>query len=127
MCRETRANILAVDDEASNLNILNQILKERYNIFAAKSGKAALKIAAEKKPELILLDMILPDISGYEVLSELKGQDSTRGIPVIIITALDSEKNKQTGFELGAAEYITKPFGSADVKEKVEACLNRNR
>lgn len=123
MCRETRANILIVDDEASNLNILNQILKERYNIFAAKSGKTALRMAAEKKPELILLDMVLPDISGFEVLSKLKEQDETRDISVIIITALSSEENRQTGFDLGAADYITKPFRSSDVKEKIEACL----
>jgi len=113
--------ILIVDDEAANLHILNQILKGDYTIYAARSGITALKTACERKPDLILLDVILPDISGFEVLSELKSADATRDIPVIIISALSRGEDVKKSFRLGAADYITKPFNSLAVKEKIEA------
>jgi len=113
--------ILIVDDEAANLHILNQILKGDYTIYVARSGITALKTAYERKPDLILLDVILPDISGFEVLSELKSADATRDIPVIIISALSRGEDVKKSFRLGAADYITKPFNSLAVKEKIEA------
>lgn len=124
MENEQSSCILVVDDEASNIHILNQILKESYTVYAARTGKAALKIAGEKRPGLILLDVIMPDINGLEVLSKLKSSDATRSIPVIIISGLNSAEDEQAGFQLGAAGYITKPFSSSVVKEKIEQCLN---
>ncbi len=113
-------SILIVDDEKSNINVLNHILKADYTLYIAKSGQAALKRAAEDKPDLILLDIIMPDMSGFEVLRQLKSSDFTREVPVIFITGLTSVEDEEKGFILGAVDYITKPFNNAIVKARVK-------
>lgn len=120
MEHELQFSILIVDDEASNLHILNQILKPHYTIYAARTGSMALALAASKKPDLILLDVILPDINGYDVLTQLKGSDATRDIPVIFISGLSGIEHEEKGLGLGAVGYITKPFNSQAVKENVQ-------
>lgn len=122
MC-EPAFKILAVDDEAANLQILNQILKDDYAVFAARSGKAALQKAGEDKPDLILLDVVMPEMDGFEALSALKNDEATRDIPVIIITSLNSVEDEEKGFTLGAVDYITKPFNAAVVKARVQTHL----
>ncbi|MDR3338344.1 MAG: diguanylate cyclase [Treponema sp.] len=117
---DSKYTILIVDDEKANLTILNQILSEEYEIYMAKSGKAAFKLAVEGKPDLILLDILLPDINGFDVLVNLKENPETRSIPVICITGLDSEKDEEKGFLLGAVDYIKKPFKHTIVKVRVK-------
>jgi diguanylate cyclase (GGDEF)-like protein len=113
-------SILVVDDEKANLLVLNTILSAEYTIFTAKSGEEALSRVAEDPPDLILLDIVLPGINGFEVLRRLKGSPDTRGIPVIIITGIQSEESEEKGLLLGAVDYITKPFKNAIVIARVK-------
>lgn len=115
--------ILIVDDEKSNLEILSKILQSNHTVYIAKSGETALMRAEKDNPDLILLDIVMPDMDGFEVLSRLKGSDTTRHIPVIFITGLDSVKDEERGFFLGAVDYITKPFHASLVKARVETHL----
>jgi diguanylate cyclase (GGDEF)-like protein len=116
---DEKYSVLIVDDEKSNLMLLNQILSPEYTIFTAKSGIEALSRAEHDKPDLILLDIIMPDISGFDVLAQLKEAHSTRDIPVIIITGLTGEDEEEKGLFLGAEDYITKPFKNAIVRARV--------
>lgn len=116
-------NILIADDEKSNLEILDRILRSKYDLYFAKTGQTALKRALADKPDLILLDVILPDMSGFDVLSELKKNDTTHDIPVIFITGLTSIEDERKGLFLGAVDYITKPFNSSIVKARVRTHL----
>jgi len=112
-------SILIIDDETSNLMSLNNILCADYSVYVAKGGQEALKKARELLPDLILLDVIMPDMDGYEVLTELKTFEMTQNIPVIFITGLDSNEDEEKGLALDAADYITKPFSAAIVKLRV--------
>lgn len=112
-------SILVVDDERSNLDVLTFILKNQYSVQVAKSGAVALKRARDQKPDLILLDIMMPDMDGFEVLAELKAQDETRHIPVIFITGLARVEDEEKGFLLGAVDYILKPFNTSIVKARV--------
>ncbi|MDR0443684.1 MAG: response regulator [Treponema sp.] len=112
-------SILIVDDEHSNLITLCQILQE-YTIYTAKNGSSAIEKATEYLPDLILLDIIMPDINGYEVLAILKQTYKTKNIPVIFITGLDSTADEEKGLVFGAVDYIAKPFNSLIVKLRVD-------
>lgn len=116
-------SVLIVDDDVSDINVLNHILKPVYTVYFAKSGQIALRRAAEKKPDIILLDVLMPDMNGFEVLTALKNAEATKNIPVIIITGLSGVKDEETGLRLGAVDYITKPFHSAIVKARVSLHL----
>ena len=113
-------SVLIVDDETINLQALTQILSPDYKIYAAKDGVEALKLAREYKPDVILLDILMEGMDGYNTLIALKKSDETRDIPVIYVTGLDSPGDKDRGIYLGASDYITKPFGEAIVKLRVE-------
>lgn len=115
--------ILIVDDERSNINALKYALQSMCSIYVAIDGTTALEIARKVIPDLILLDVLMPDISGYDVLAELKRDNLTHRIPVIFITGLDSIEDEEKGFALGAADYITKPFNNAIVKARVKTQL----
>ena len=119
MDEQTKNTILIIDDEKSNLMYLNSILSADYSIFVAKCGHEALKKAKELLPDLILLDIIMPDIDGYAVLAELKSSELTHEIPVIFITGLDRNEDEEKGLSLCAADYITKPFSAAIVRLRV--------
>ena len=112
--------ILIVDDETSNLAVLNRILSAEYTIFTAKSGESALKRVLQEQPDLILLDIVMPDMDGFDVLSRLKSDFTARNIPVIIISGLAGEDDEEKGFRLGAVDYITKPFKNAIVKARIK-------
>lgn len=105
-----RSKILVVDDMADNINILKGILQEHYNVLVAKSGKLALSIVAAQKPDLILLDIMMPEMNGYQVCEMIKQDPQTAHIPVIFITAMTSIEDEQEGFEVGAVDFITKPI-----------------
>jgi len=111
--------ILVTDDEKLNVNILGDILSPMYNLLISKNGGRALELAIEHKPDLILLDVLLPDMTGFEVIKKLKESDVTSKIPVIFITGLTSTEDEEKGFFLGAVDYITKPFNKAIVKARV--------
>ncbi len=113
-------SILIVDDEKSNIDVLSGILRPHYKVYIAKSGTEAVKRAKANKPDLILLDIIMPEMDGFEVLSIMKEDDATRDIPIIFITGLNSVNDEERGFFLGAVDYITKPFNHSIVKARVK-------
>ena len=116
--------ILIVDDEANNLQVLRHILQDDYRLAFAKSGAKALELVAKEKPALILLDVMMPEMSGHEVCRILKSQPQTRGIPVIFVTALADINDEKTGFDLGAVDYITKPVSPPIVRARVKNHLS---
>lgn len=116
------STILIVDDEPTNLSVLSQLLSPSYQVRACKSGEQALRSASrEPRPDLILLDVMMPGMDGYTVLSTLLDGESTRDIPVIFVTALDDELDEEKGIRLGAVDYITKPIKPAIVQARVKA------
>lgn len=120
--------ILIVDDEPANIRILAEALKEDFKLIQSRSGPKALKHAFSKnRPDLILLDILMPDMDGYEVCKILKADKRTRDIPIIFITAMSEEEDEAKGFELGAADYITKPFSPSRVKTRVLTNLELKR
>jgi len=114
-----RYSVLIVDDEKSNIMLLSNIIKDDYKVFAVRNGLEAIETAEEDLPDLILLDIIMPEMDGYAVISALKKSEKTRDIPVIFITGLNDEEAEEKGLALGAVDYIPKPFQSAIVKLKI--------
>jgi len=114
-----RHSVLIVDDERMNIIKLTGILGKDYAIYAAKNGADALEIAETRAPDVILLDVIMPDIDGYQVLTLLKGKAATKDIPVIFVTAVDDPESEEMGLSLGASDYITKPFRPMSVLFRV--------
>jgi diguanylate cyclase (GGDEF)-like protein len=110
-------SVLIVDDEKSNVSALKSILSPEYVVYAALSGADAIEIADKYEPDVILLDILMPDMDGYTVIDKLKSYKKTKNIPVIFITALDGAE--ETGLSLGAADYIQKPFSFDNVKLRV--------
>ncbi|AVP53596.1 transcriptional regulatory protein [Clostridium tetani] len=118
--------ILIVDDEEHIRELLRYNLeKEGYKIFCAENGKEALEIAKEKKPTLILLDVMLPQMDGYDVCKEIRKDNSISTTPIIMITAKGEELDKVLGLELGADDYITKPFSIRELIARIKAVLRR--
>ncbi|MCU0542359.1 MAG: response regulator [Oscillatoriaceae cyanobacterium Prado104] len=116
-----RGSILIVDDSLNNLSLLDRILSRKgYKVRLAASGKLALEAIALTQPDLILLDIMMPDMDGYEVCQHLKASESTRGIPIIFLSALVEVADKVRGFSLGGVDYITKPFEPTEVVARVE-------
>lgn len=111
--------ILAVDDQPSNLEVLRGILSDCYALAFAKSGEQALEVAARHHPDLILLDIMMPGMDGYEVCRRLKADPATRDIPVIFLTARCDIASEKTGLDLGAVDYITKPISPPIVEARV--------
>ncbi|MDR0324078.1 MAG: diguanylate cyclase [Treponema sp.] len=111
--------ILVVDDEKMNIATLAQFLKPQYEIIVAVDGPSALEVAETQSPDLILLDVVMPDMNGFEVLAKLKYSAVTINIPVIFITGLDSAKDEEKGLLLGAVDYIAKPFNKSVVKARI--------
>jgi putative two-component system response regulator len=116
--------ILAVDDEASNLQLLRQILQDHYRLRFAKDGPRALDLAREELPDLILLDVMMPGMSGYEVCAALKADPALAAVPVIFVTALNDTADELEGFEAGAVDYITKPVSPPIVRARVRTHLS---
>ncbi|MFV2033259.1 MAG: HD domain-containing phosphohydrolase [Gammaproteobacteria bacterium] len=119
-----KQNILAVDDTPENLQVLKGILVPQYSIMAAISGEAALKIVDKTRPDLILLDIMMSGMDGYEVCRILKSREDTADIPVIFISAMSEVKDEHQGFEVGAVDYITKPVNADLVRARVKTHLS---
>lgn len=117
-------NILVVDDEPANIDILLGILSPFYNVKVAPSGPIALKIAKQHTPDLILLDIMMPDMDGFEVCERLKSDAVLSQIPVIFVTALTQGESEEKGFKLGAVDYITKPVSPSIALMRVKTHLS---
>ena len=111
--------LLIVDDDKSNLMMLSHILQTEYNIRVASDGKTAITIAENYSPDLILLDIVMPGMDGYQVFTALQNLDKTAAVPVIFITGLNDSNAEKKGLELGAVDYISKPFDDMIVKLRV--------
>ncbi|XPS83461.1 response regulator receiver modulated metal dependent phosphohydrolase [Desulfosarcina variabilis str. Montpellier] len=121
---ELRPLVLIVDDNATNIDLLVNTLKAENRLGIAKNGPNAIAYADKHKPDLILLDIMMPEMDGFEVCERLKDNPETADIPIIFITAMSETVNKTRGFELGAVDYITKPFHAAEVKARVRTHLS---
>jgi diguanylate cyclase (GGDEF)-like protein len=119
--------VLVVDDAAINRQVLGDLLKTDHTVILAKSGRQALTLAVQHLPDLILLDVVMPEINGYEVLRQLKSDPRTAAIAVIFITGLDTPQDEEHGLTLGASDYITKPFNLAVVRARVRCHLQLAR
>ncbi len=119
-----RPKVLIVDDEATNLKVMRNVLGDEYRLAFAKSGLAALELAAQETPQLILLDVMMPGMSGIEVCQKLKADAALHAIPVIFVTALSNEEDEFQGFDVGAVDYITKPIIPALVRARVRTHLS---
>ena len=119
--------VMVVDDTEANIDILVSTLGPDYEVSVAINGKAALAAIAEDKPDLILLDIMMPGMNGYEVCERLKADESTTNIPVLFITAMTEEQDEAKGLALGAVDYITKPFSPELVKSRVRNQLELKR
>lgn len=116
--------VLVVDDMPENLTVLGESLQPDFQVRIANNGRRALEVAfSQPQPELILLDVMMPDMDGYEVLARLKKEAATREIPVIFVTAMDSTDDEEKGFALGAVDYIHKPIRPAVVRARVRSHL----
>ncbi|BDA77193.1 two-component system response regulator [Leptospira kobayashii] len=116
--------ILIVDDEPANLQVLKQILQDEYELLFAKDGARAIELAIQEDPNLILLDVMMPDLTGHEVCKTLKSKPVTKSIPIIFVTAMSEVEDEEIGFNLGAVDYITKPVSPPIVKARVRTHLS---
>ena len=115
--------VLLVDDTKSNVDVLVHALKDIYKLGVTLNGEDAIRFAEKKQPDLILLDIVMPGIDGFEVCRRLKEKLDTKDIPIIFITAMDDLSHKTKGFDFGAVDYITKPFDITEVKARVKTHL----
>jgi DNA-binding response OmpR family regulator len=120
---DKKKKILAVDDNPDNTVIIEELFGEHYDLKTAASGKEAIKIALDFQPDLILLDIMMPDMDGYEVCRRLRKYSSLSQTKIIMVTAKGDLEDKVTGYEVGACDYITKPFDEENILESVEFFL----
>jgi len=122
--RVSKGRILVVDDEVYIVHILDFSLgMEGYEVVTALDGEQALEKVAQQKPDLIVLDIMMPKLDGYETCKALKSREETRDIPVILLSAKGRNVDQKTGFEVGADDYITKPFSPRKLVERINAIL----
>ena len=118
--KEQKPRVLVVDDESFYTDVLHNLLRDEYEVLTASTGEEGLaRAAVEPHPDLILLDILLPDIDGYEVCRRLKENPATADIPVIFLTVKSDVDDEVRGFDLGAVDYITKPISPPIVKARV--------
>ena len=115
--------ILIVDDSPENIQLLFAMLQDDYNIIFSNSGEKALKLAQEDQPDLILLDIVMPKMDGYEVIKKLKNNATTQAIPIVFLTAKTSKEDLIKGFSLGCVDYIIKPFLEEEIKVRLATHL----
>lgn len=122
------AHIIVIEDEVDLQSVLEYNLKQAgYSVTVAGRGQEGMKAAQQHLPDLILLDLMLPDISGMEVCRTLKSQTATKAIPIIMVTARGEEIDRVVGFEIGADDYVVKPFSMRELLLRISAILRRNR
>jgi CheY-like chemotaxis protein len=119
-------NVLAVDDTPENLKLLGHILSDTYSLNFATNGAKALELVNIKKPDLILLDIMMPEMDGFEVCKILKSNPKTSGIPIIFLTAKSDRESVVRGLSLGAVDYLIKPFEKDDVLIRIQKIFQLN-
>ena len=117
---ELKHSILIIDDQETIISVLTSMLGSEYNIFSAQNGREGIEAARNYSPDIILLDVMMTEMDGYEVITELKKIDETKKIPVIFITSLADNDNEERALTLGAADYFTKPFSPAIIKLRLK-------
>ncbi len=122
-----RPKILIVDDSTANIQVLNVILQDEYAIFFAETGRRALAIAKAERPDIILLDVMMPEMDGYETCARLKADPDARDIPVIFISALAEDEDESRGFMAGAVDYIAKPLRVHTIKARIRTHIELRR
>lgn len=126
MKKNNEYRILVVDDSSTNIVLLEAILNgQGYNIETAQSVKEAYQIIKKEVVNLILLDLLMPRVSGYDFLKEIKSSESTRNIPVIIVSAITDPENRRKSLELGAIDFINKPIDIQNFIERIEAIIKK--
>jgi putative two-component system response regulator len=126
--RRPPSHILVVDDTEANRQLLTRLLgREGYSVCTAQDGREALQLVAEQPPDLILLDVMMPGMIGFDVCRELKRQPATRLIPVVLITSLQDSENRIRGIEAGADDFITKPFNPYELRARVRSLIRLKR
>jgi len=123
----TRARLLVVDDQPINIQVMNQIFADQYQVFMATGGQQALDFCHRSPPDLVLLDIVMPGMDGYEVCAALKAAPDTRDIPVIFVTAHTDATEETRGLEAGAVDFISKPVNPAVVRARVKTQLTLKR
>jgi PleD family two-component response regulator len=126
MSRELQT-VLVVDDTPENLDLMKAILTPHYKVRVAINGEAALKLVAAVPPDMVLLDVMMPGIDGYEVCRRLKANPASREIPVVLVTAISEAMDEGKGFEVGAVDYISKPVSGPIVLARVRTHLANRR
>jgi len=120
---EKRSKILVVDDEEMNINLLEAYLMHDYDIIPAYTGTEALELIKEKKPDLVLLDVMMPDVNGYDLCNKLKSSPETQFIPIVMVTALSSKEDRIQGISAGADDFLSKPIDRLELKTRVNSLL----
>jgi putative two-component system response regulator len=118
-----RKKIIAVDDNPENLSTLKNTLKNIYGVYPSPSAQEMFELLEHIRPDLILLDVEMPEMNGYEALTKLKSDDKNRDIPVIFLTSMTGEQSKTEGLSLGAVDYISKPFNTPLLLQRLETHL----
>ena len=115
--------VLIVDDEQSIRSLVRKLLGDIYIVLDAADGNEAVEVALKQKPDMILMDILMPNMSGYAALRVIKSKPATKKIPVVMLTGLASESDKKLAKQMGADGYITKPFSSAEIKRTIAQVL----
>ena len=119
--------ILVIDDQVTVIRVMERMLADDYEVISATSGESGITIASEKLPDLILLDMVMPGLSGIEVCQKLSNDPLSRNIPIIFVSAMDDRHNEESGFRAGAVDYINKPPSPAIVRARIKVHLEKTR
>ena len=121
-----KEKVLVVDDEENIRRLLRSMLGNKYIVLEAKDGKAAIDIARSQKPDIILMDIMMPNMDGYTACHTIKQDPASKMIPVIMVTAVGQELNKKLAQEMGADGYITKPFNAQELADTVNRFLTKS-
>lgn len=119
--------ILLIDDQMTVIRVMERMLTDDYNVISAVSGEAGIIMARDNLPDLILLDMVMPEMTGIEVCQRLRRDGLTKNIPIIFVSAMDDRHNEESGFKAGAVDYINKPPSPAIVHARIRVHLENNR
>ncbi len=123
--RGSKGKVLVVDDEVLNLNLIEAYLDEEYEVIKAQSGSEALNKIIEDKPDIVLLDIMMPQISGYDVCRSIKENGATRFIPIVMCTALSGSEAKIKAIEIGADDFLTKPINREELFARIKSLLKK--
>ena len=122
-----KQKILIVDDMPLNIQVLNESLQERYQTFFATNGVDAINIARKELPDLILLDVMMPGMDGFEVCTRIRAESALSDVPILMISALDDRESRLKGIEVGVDDFISKPFDRTELRARVRTILRLNR